>query len=234
MIQVIAYETRCSYFTSSMNHMKPVIHAPLLPGRMTGFTSPGISFFKEIEYGSFDVCQKIMVLGLIRKTDHNTREMLESHISDDLRFLGYDVLGAFREFGPDAFEDLHEDVIFSKIRDAGVDAVLTIVLLKKEKETRRGPRKLNIAPHRDVYGHFWDYYRKINRRIDETRYYVADSRYYWESNLYDVRTQRLICSVQTDSFDPAGPGILTHEYGKLITVNMARSQVFGKVLDKSF
>ncbi len=66
------------------------------------------------------------------------------------------------------------------------------------------------------YNRFWPYYGTLNYRIYEPGYYVTDTRYFWESNVYDVSTQSLLYSVQTKSFDPATSESLGHEYGKLI------------------
>jgi hypothetical protein len=65
-------------------------------------------------------------------------------------------------------------------------------------------------------------------RIYEAGYFVTDTKYFWESNLYDMSDQHLVYSVQTQSFDPASSGNPGHEYGRLIVKNMVKSNIMVK------
>lgn len=163
---------------------------------------------------------KIMVIGLIREADRSIREKMEAHFVGDLQLLGYTAISALAEYGPKAFENLeeNEDVVLQKIRSAGVDAVITIVLLDKEKEKSYGPTR----PYQTG---FWGYYGRYNRRITEKDYYVINTKYFWESNLYDLSNGQLLYSVQTQSFDPASAESMGHEYGKMIVKNMQQKTV---------
>jgi len=67
----------------------------------------------------------------------------------------------------------------------------------------------------------FEHFEKLYDRIEDTRYF-------WESNLFDVVSKELIYSVQTESFEPASSDILAHEYGKLIVKDMVKSQVLNK------
>ena len=62
-------------------------------------------------------------------------------------------------------------------------------------------------------------------RIYEPGYYDVSTKYFWESNFYDIETKQLLYSVQTESFDPASAQSLAHEYGKLIVSSMVKYQV---------
>ena len=55
-----------------------------------------------------------------------------------------------------------------------------------------------------------------------------DTKYFWESNLYDMSNQKLVYSVQTKSFDPATSESMAHEYGRMIVKNMVKQQVLAK------
>ena len=64
---------------------------------------------------------------------------------------------------------------------------------------------------------------------------MVNTKFFWESNLYDMSTQKLIYSVQTESFDPANSETMAHEYGKMIIKNMVQQSVLkdnGAVLVK--
>lgn len=76
---------------------------------------------------------KILVLGLIRESDRNIQVSMEKHLMGDLRNLGYFALSSYEEYGPKAFNNMNEDEAINKLKNSGIDAVLTIVLLDKEK-----------------------------------------------------------------------------------------------------
>jgi hypothetical protein len=150
---------------------------------------------------------------------------MENHFVGDLQEKGYNAVSSLREYGPKAFDGMDEAAAISKLKSSGVDAVITIVLLDKKKERYYVPGRLYYSPYGYYYNRFWGYRGTLYQRIYEPGYYVTDTEYFWESNLYDMKTQQLIYSVQTKSFDPASSESLAHEYGKMIIQNMAEKQV---------
>lgn len=164
--------------------------------------------------------QKILVLGLIRENDRALQQRMEMHLADDLKLLGYNVVISLDEYGIKAFENMTEKEALDKLRNSGIDAVLTIVLLDKQKEQHYIPGRLHYSPYGFYYDRFWGYRGVLYQRIYEPGYYVTDTRYFWESNLYRVFSQQLVYSVQTESFDAVSTQSQAHEYGKLIIKNM--------------
>ncbi len=168
---------------------------------------------------------KVLVLGLIREADRSMQENMENHMVGDLSDLGYTAVSSLQEFGPKAFDNMDETTALDKLKNSGVDAVITIVLLDKQKERRYVPGNLYYSPYGYYYNRFWGYRTTLYNRIYEPGYYVTNTRYFWESNLYDMRTQKLVYSVQTQSFDPANSESLGHEYGKMIVQDMVKKNV---------
>ena len=60
------------------------------------------------------------------------------------------------------------------------------------------------------------YSRTLYGRIYSPGYYTTNTRYFWESNLYDLSDGKLIYSAQSQSFEPSTSERLGKEYGKLI------------------
>jgi hypothetical protein len=169
---------------------------------------------------------KIMVLGLIRTADRTIQENMENHMVGDLKDLGYNAVSSLQEYGPKAFDKMDEETAVAKLKDSGVDAVITIVLLDKEKEKSYVPGHIYYySPYGYYYNHFWGYHTAIYRRIYEPGYYVTNTRYFWESNLYDMNTQKLVYSAQTQSFNPSDSENLGHGYGQLIIKDMVKQEV---------
>ena len=168
---------------------------------------------------------KIMVLGLIREADRTIQEKMENHFVDDLREAGFNAVSSLKEYGPKAFDKIDEQGALSKLKNSGVDAVITIVLLDKAKERKYIPGNIYYSPYSYYYSRFYGYYGTLYRRIDEPGYCITDTKYFWESNLYDMSTQKLVYSVQTQSFDPVNSERLGHEYGQLIVKNILKNNL---------
>jgi hypothetical protein len=206
--------------------MKTLIYILLVPFLvMSGCTSSKITTSWKAENKPFEKFNKVMVLGLIRENDRALQEKMENHLVGDLQLLGYTAVSSLKEYGPKAFEGMTEQEAISKIRISGVDAVLTIVLLDKQKERYYVPGQMYYSPYGYYYNRFWGYRGTLYNRIYEPGYYVIDTKYFWESNLYDMKTQELIYSVQTQSFDPVNTESQAHEYGKMIVKDMVKQKV---------
>jgi len=167
-------------------------------------------------------CQKILVLGLINTHDWSVQQIMERHLVEDLRDRGYDAASSFREFGPRAFEGMTEQEAVRTIRDNRFDAVLTIVLLDKEREKHYNQGYFYFSPFMYYYGNFWGYHMMMSSRVYEPGYWTTSTRYFWESNLFEIPVGRLVYSIQTQSFDPSGTESMAHAYGELIADELMR------------
>jgi hypothetical protein len=169
--------------------------------------------------------KKVVVLGLIRDADRTVRERMEQHIVDDLKDLGYSAVCSCDEYNPKAFEGMSEKQAIDKLRNSGVDAVLTITLLDKEKEKYYVPGRVNYSPYNVYQNHFYGYYRTMYQRIYTEGYYVTNTKFFWESNFYDLESDQLLYSAQSQSFDPESTENLGHEYGQMIIKDMVKNSV---------
>lgn len=168
---------------------------------------------------------RIVVVGLIKESDQSLYKQMENHLADDLCNLGYDAISSNELYGSKAFEGLDEKQIISNLEQHNIAAVLTIVLLSKQKEKYHAPKNAFelTAPFND--DDFSVYYTAIYSKIYEEGYYINDTYYFWESNLFIMPAEKLVYSVQTQSFNPSGKTILAHEYGKLIIHDMLENKI---------
>lgn len=174
--------------------------------------------------------QKIVVLGLIREQDRSMREQMEEHMVADLREAGYNAVSSEGEFGPKAFENINEEAAIQKLQYCDVDGVITIVLLNKSTERYYYPEH---GPNLPYYHYRFDqYYNTMYGRIYSPGYYVTATKYFWESNLYEVESQDLVYSIQTQSFDPASIGSLANEYGKMIVGNILKNDILAPIANR--
>ena len=85
---------------------------------------------------------KVLVLGLVRENDRSLQQSMENHFVGDLGDLGYQAVSSLKEYGPNVFDKIDEESASEKLNSKKIDAVLTIVLLDKEKEGRYLPSKM--------------------------------------------------------------------------------------------
>jgi hypothetical protein len=172
--------------------------------------------------------KKVLVLGLSGEPDRNFREKMEEHMVGDLRDLGYNAVSAIAQYGPKTFEGLKEKEAVQQLNEQGFDAVITIVLLDKEKERYYTPARVNYSPYGRYHRQFWNYYSTIYGRVSSSGYYSESTKYFWESNLYDLTDWIMIYSAQSQSFDPTSASTLGHEYGLMIVKDMVKQNVLKK------
>lgn len=173
---------------------------------------------------------KILVVAISGETDLSTKHKMENHLVGDLKTRGYNAASSLSEYSPKTFRQMSEETVLDKLQNSGYDAVITIVLLDKSKERYFVPGTGNIVypPYGGYYRRFWGYYTTTYDRVFAHGYYVTNTKYFWESNLYDLASKELVYSVQTESFNPASSESLAHEYGKLIVKDMVKNQVLTK------
>ena len=172
--------------------------------------------------------KKVMVVGIIREADRTLRVKMENHLVGDLKSLGYNAMSAYEEYGPKELSQLTEEAVNEQLKKDGIDAVVTVVLLDKQKEKNYVPGRVIYTPYYHHYNRFWGYYRTVSDRIEMRGYYEVSTKYFWESNLYDLNLSKLVYSVQTQSFDPVTADKLAHEYGQKIVQSMVKGGVLTK------
>jgi hypothetical protein len=97
-----------------------------------GCTTSRITTSWKAESTTPQLYNKVMVLSLIREADRSIQENMENHFVDDLKELGYNAVSSLKQYGPKAFDKMTEEEAIGELKNSGVDAVITIVLLDKE------------------------------------------------------------------------------------------------------
>jgi hypothetical protein len=165
-------------------------------------------------------------MGLNRESDRSLLFEMEKHLSEDLRGRGYNASSALSVFGPHYFDHLSEQEALNKLQQSGYDAVLTIVMLDKDKERQYVPGRVMYTPYVFYYSRFWGYRTVLVQRVYEPGYYVSNTKYFWETNLYSLReAQLLLFSAQSKSFEPGTASAFGHQYARSMIVRMVEQGV---------
>ncbi len=164
-----------------------------------------------------------MVWGILTEKDSTLRATMETHLVNDLAAKGYHAISSVAVFGSRSYKKLTEKEIVDQFRNSGVDAVMTMVLLDKQKEETWVPPSLinNPAPN----GNVERYYSSVYDKVFTPGYYVTTTNYFWESNLFEVVRDKLVYSARTKSFDPASANMQAHENGLLLIKDMLKKKV---------
>ena len=125
---------------------------------------------------------KILVLGVLKDNDRELQSKMEKHLAGDLNDLGYSAFVASDVFPVGTFVKGDTAKAIEALNSKGFDAVLTIVLLNKEKEKYYVPGRAIHTPYAPYHDRLDLYYYTMYDRIQTEGYYETGTKIFWESN----------------------------------------------------
>ncbi|HEX2682425.1 MAG TPA: hypothetical protein VHL77_00735 [Ferruginibacter sp.] len=211
-------------------NFKLILLAPLF---ILSCTSSKINSSWKAENSQTRSYHNIMVWAILPEKDSTIRKQMETHLVNDLIGKGYHAISSLDVYSSQAYKKLSSKEIVDEFKTTGVDAVMTVVLLNKEKEEKYYPGGvLNQPVYNDPgnnSGTLDRYYSTVYEKILTPGYYISTTNYFWESKFFEVDKDKLIYSVRSGSFDPASTERLAHEHGLLIMKDMMKKKL---ILDK--
>jgi len=201
----------------------------VLPVLMAACTSSKVTSSWKDPAASKDLTQfkNILVVGM-QPNNRQLKEEMENYLTEDLKKKGVTATASFDAFGPKAFAKQTDDQIADMVRKKGYDGVITIALLDKQNEKSYVPGNVNYTPVGVYYSRFGRYYSTIYDRIYTPGYYSTSTDYFWETNFYDARADKLVYSAQSKSFDPSSITSMSKDYGKLIVTDLTEKGLIDK------
>lgn len=169
--------------------------------------------------------KKILVLGVLTDNDIELQTKMENHLAGDLKDLGYNAVAANVIFPPGTFVKGDTAKAKAALEGKGFDAIMTIVLLDKKKDTYYVPGRITDYARFERYGRFDRYYNIVTERIYTPGYYTDETKYVWENNFYDLQSKQLIYSARSRSFDITSKTALAHTYGQLMAENLVKKNI---------
>lgn len=101
-------------------------------------------------------------------------------------------------------ENFTREQMAEAIKRTGCDAVFVLALLDvKTVETYR-PGYAYYPVSYGMYGSYYGYYNHYYPLVYSPGYYSTDKTYYIETNFYDVATDQLLWSIQSEAYNPSG------------------------------
>lgn len=173
----------------------------------------------------------IMVWGLLTEKDSSTRRQMETHLVNDLISKGYHAVSSLDVYKAKAYKKMTSSEILDEFKATGIDAVITMALLDKEKEERYYPGGYQTIPA-NTYGNLDKYYSTIYEKVYTPGYYITTTTYFWESSLFELPAAAMVYSVRTKSFDPFTTETLAHENGQTIIKDMVKKKLILDIAPK--
>lgn len=167
--------------------------------------------------------QTILVTALSPKT--HVRQTVEDDMATALMNNGYQTVKSFDVMPPfTEGKTPDKDELFTKITETGADAIMTVALIDKETETRYVPGNTGYAPvpRFGYYRTFWGYYNTWYPAMYSEGYYEEDKIYFIETNVYDARTEELLWSAQSETYNPSSLDDFSEEFAKVVVSRMEK------------
>ncbi len=171
--------------------------------------------------------KKIVVVGLFNDSSRELRQQMEDQLAGDLKAEGFNAVTSLSVYGPKSFQNMKEGDVINQLNENGIDGVITISLVDKNKEKRfvAGPRYYRpyafYNPYRPYgwgYSPFYNPYRG---------HYETNANFVFETNLYDVSGKKLIYSAQSQSYSPSSVGAMADDYSKSVVKDMKKNNILG-------
>jgi hypothetical protein len=171
--------------------------------------------------------KKIIIAGIMEgKKRKSLQWSFESHAVNDLKMIGYTAEAASDVYGLKGLNGKNEDEILQMLKKDGYDAAITFTLLDVNKEKNYVQGHLEFWPGGFYYNRFGRYYSYWYNRIYSPGYYVTNTTYVVEGNVFNLQTDKIIFTAQTESIDPSSVDNLAHRISRSLIRSMQEKNIF--------
>ncbi|WP_126973210.1 hypothetical protein [Gynurincola endophyticus] len=154
----------------------------------------------------------------VMSSRQSIKTKMEDEFANFLTQKGYKAIKSSDVFPPSFTAEKmpeREDML-GKIRQSGSDAIFTVTLVDQESETRYIPGAVGYQPFVGYGRRFWGYYNYWFPYAYDPGYVTTDKTYFLEGNLFDVKSEELMWSVQTEAYNPSSIEDFSKGYAKLL------------------
>lgn len=175
--------------------------------------------------------QKYNKIGIIMISDNEeTKDKVESFISEEMRTLGYPGVPTFTVFPFAGNEEVkasmnlsseeQQEYIRERVNKFNFDALIVITVLGSEQNLKSKP-SVGVgvsAPYNYYDANYTQYVSYANMYVSTPSYYLAKD-YYLEASLFDVKSEEMHWTGQFDISDPKSISKVSGQFAdKLIQV----------------
>ncbi len=143
---------------------------------------------------------------------------VENSLADVLISKGHKVVMNSQVYPPSfsAVKQLTREQLAETISGTGSDGILTLAVLDTKTETSYNPGTSYAPMNYGYYGSYYGYYNHYYPVVYSPGYYTENKTYYIETNFFDVKTDELIWSIQSQAYNPKNFDSMFEEYTRVI------------------
>lgn len=176
---------------------------------------------------------KIIVMGVSKNLV--AKSTVENAIVSQLRKNGLNAVAGANvlptsTFDADADGKADEDSkenIKAKLTELGVDGALVLSLLDKKESERYVPGTTMYSPYNSYYP-FYGYWGGAYNMVNTPGYYEKVTNYFLTGNFYNVKTEALIWSAQSETFNPTSLSDFASSYSEKVVDELLSSGIIRK------
>ena len=166
---------------------------------------------------------KVFVSVLSQNKDANYS--IETQMSKVLISKGFKVVKSNDIFPPSfaPTQDFTKEQLVESIQRTGCDAILVLSLLDTKTVETYNPGTSYYPYNYGFYGSYYGYYSYYYPQVYSPGYYSTDKTFYLETNLYDMKSDKLIWSIQSEARNPDNLPEWFKQYSVLIMDHLKRN-----------
>jgi hypothetical protein len=166
--------------------------------------------------------EKIMIMGLVNQM--SLRNDVEYEMADAAHKFGLKATNSMAMFPPELgkpFEDAGK--LRLQLQERGFDAIITVAIIDIEDERYVGPEKKYVPMV--YYNRFGNYYHRTEVLVYKPGYFSLNTRYFLETNIYELKAGRLVWSGRSTVFDPQDVERFVPRYAKKLFKELQKTGI---------
>lgn len=150
------------------------------------------------------------------------KNIIEADLAASATAMGMQVVKSGEVFAPNFSREKgpSKAEMLETIKQKGCDAIFTLAVVDKQSETRYVPGSVNYSPFMGYSGGFYGYYSFWQPTLYSPGYYTTNKTYFFEANLFDAGSEKLVWSMQSEAYNPNKISKFSKEYTQLLLGRM--------------
>jgi len=155
---------------------------------------------------------------------------IEDHMAQTLAERGNKPVISSSIFPPNfsLSENFTREQMGEAIKKAGCDAVFTIAVLDVLKVETYQPGTAYYPMNYGIYGSYHGYYSYYYPHVYSPGYYHTDKTYYIETNFFDLESDQLLWSIQSEASNPTSIDSWFKEYSYILLKELKKEGLITK------
>jgi hypothetical protein len=162
--------------------------------------------------------------------DISTKIAVENELAKVIESRGHKAVKSSAVFSPAFLADtnLTREQLRQAISATGCDGVYTIALTDVKTDKSYQPATAYYPVEHTFYGSYNRYTLYYLDYVEEPGYTIVNRTFYFQTNFYDLASDEMISSIQSDAFNPSDIKSLMNGYSKLMISQLKKDGLINK------